>query len=64
MIWKYVIHEHSNSQQKQILLDFNRSLMVYDAFKADTTDEINAVLSINSTNLIMVPPGGTSKCQH
>ena len=36
--------------------------MVYDAFKAHTTDEMKAVLSINSTNLIMVPPGCTSKC--
>ena len=37
--------------------------MVYDAFKAHTTDEMKAVLSINSTNLIMVPPGYTLKCQ-
>ena len=27
------------------------------------TDEMKAALSINSTNLIMVPPGCTSKCQ-
>ena len=26
-------------------------------------DEMKAVLSFNSTNLIMVSPGGTSKCQ-
>ena len=38
-------------------------LMVYDAFKAYTTDEMKAVLSINSTSLIMVPPGCTSKCK-
>ena len=37
--------------------------MVYDAFKAHTTGEMKAVLSISSTNLIMVPPGCTSKCQ-
>ena len=38
--------------------------MVYDdAFKAHTTDETKAVLSISSTNLIMVSPGCTSKCQ-
>ena len=36
--------------------------MVYDAFKAHTTDEMKSVLSINSTNL-MVLPGCTSKCQ-
>ena len=37
--------------------------MLYDAFKAHTTDEMRAVLSINSTNITMVPPGCTSKCQ-
>ena len=37
--------------------------MVYDAFKAHTTDEMEAVLPSNSTNLIMVLPGCTSKCQ-
>ena len=56
-VWK------SYAEKKQKELHFSRSLMVYDAFKAHTTDEIKAVLSINSTNLIMVPPGCTSKCQ-
>ena len=37
--------------------------MVYDVFKAHKTDEMKAILSINSTNLIMMPPGCTSKCQ-
>ena len=37
--------------------------MVYDAFKAHTIDEMKAVLSTNSTNLIMVHPGCTLKCQ-
>ena len=55
-VWK------SYAEKKQKELDFNRSLMVYDAFKAHTTDEMKAVLSINSTDLIMVPPGCTSKC--
>ena len=50
-------------KKNQKELDFNRSLMVYDAFKAHTTDEMKAALSINSTNIIMVPPGCTSKCQ-
>ena len=52
-VWK------SYAEKKQKELDFNRSLMVYDAFKAHTTDEMKAALSINSTNLIMVPPGCT-----
>ena len=56
-VWK------SYAEKKQKELDFNRSLMVYDAFKVHTTDEIKAVLSINSANLVTVPPGCTSKCQ-
>ena len=52
----------SYAEKKQKELDFNRSLMAYDAFKAHKTDEMKAVLSINSTDLIMVPPGCTSKC--
>ena len=44
-------------------LDFNRSLMVYDTFKAHTTDQMKAVLSITSSNLIMVSPGCNLKCQ-
>ena len=50
-------------RKKQKELDFNRSLMVYDAFKAHTADEMKVVLSINSANLIMVRLGCTSKCQ-
>ena len=41
----------SYAEKKQKELDFTRSLMVYDAFKACTIDEMKAVLSINSTNL-------------
>ena len=51
-VWK------SYAEKKQKELDFNRSLMVYDAFKAHATDEMKAVLSINSSNLTMC----TSKC--
>ena len=39
-------------------------LMVYDAFKAHTTDEMKAVLSINNTNLNMVLSVCNLKCQH
>ena len=56
-VWKSYV------EKKQKEFDFNRPLMVYDAFKAHTTDEMKAVLSVNSTNLIMVPPGCYSKCQ-
>ena len=50
-------------KKKQKELDFNRLLIVYDAFKAHTTDDLKAVLSINSTNLIMVTLGCTQNCQ-
>ena len=49
----------SYAEKKQKEFDFKRSLMVYDAFKAHTTDEMKAVLSINSTNLIILLPGCT-----
>ena len=51
-VWK------TYAEKKQKELDFKRSLMVYDAFKAHATDEMKAVLSINSSNLTMC----TSKC--
>ena len=51
------------AEKKQKELDFNRSLMVYDTFKAHTADEMKVALSINSANLIMVRFGCTSKCQ-
>ena len=56
-VWK------SYAEKKQKELDFNRSLMVYDAFKAHTTDDLKAILSINSTNLIMVTLGCTQNYQ-
>ena len=56
-VWK------SHGEIKQNELNFNRSSMVYDAFKTHTTDEMKLVLSINGTNLIVVPPGSTSKFQ-
>ena len=49
--------------EKKKKLDFNRSLMVYDAFKAHTIDEMKVRWSISSTNLIMVPPVCTWKYQ-
>ena len=56
-VWK------SYAEKKQNELDFNRSLLVYDALKEQTFDEMKVVLSISSTNLITVIPGCTSKCQ-
>ena len=56
-VWK----SYAGKNQKE--MHFNRLLMVYNSFKAHTTDKMKAVLWINSTNLIMVPPVCTSKCQ-
>ena len=66
--WVFDVYLLSSSMEiicrkKQKEMDFNRSLMVYDAFKAHTIDEMKAVLSTNSTNLIMMHPGCNSKCQ-
>ena len=54
-IWK------TYADEKQEQLCFNRSLMVYDAFKAHTTDDMKVLLATNS--LQMVPAGCTSNCQ-
>ena len=40
--------------------DFERSFMVYDAFKAHKTDNLKALLAMNNTNLVLVPAGCTS----
>ena len=61
-IWFDQVYK-SYAEKNQKELDFNRSLMVYDNFKAHTTDEMKAVLSITSSNLIMVSPGCNLKCQ-
>lgn len=49
--------------KKQTKLNFNRFLMVSDAFKAHVTRDKRAALKINGTSIVTVPPGFTSKCQ-
>ena len=46
-IWK------TYADEKQKELEFSRSLMVYDAFKAHTTDDMNVLLATNNTNLVI-----------
>ena len=50
-------------REKQKELGFERSFMVYDAFKAHKTKKVKVLLATNNTNLVLVPAGCTSKCQ-
>ena len=52
-IWK----SYEGKKQKQLY--FNRLLIVFDVFKADTLGDMNAMLSSYGTNLIMLFPGST-----
>lgn len=56
-IWK----SYEDKKQKQLY--FNRLLIVFDVFKADTLGDMNAMLSSYGTNLIMLFPGSTSNYQ-
>ena len=51
------------AKEKKKKFGFNRSFMVYDAFKAYKTDNAKVLLAINNTDLALVPAGCTSKCQ-
>ena len=53
----------THAREKQKELGFERSFIVYDAFKAHKTDNVKVLLAKNSTNLVLVPGGCTSKCQ-
>ena len=63
-IWLDQVWKSYAEKKKKNEFDFNRSLMVYDAFKAHTTDKMKALLSTRSTNFIVVPPGCTSNVNH
>ena len=61
----YTIIEHiwkSYEENKQKELYFSRLLMVFDVFKADTLDNIKALLSNYGTNLNILFPGSNSNC--
>ena len=56
--------KYGNHKQKKAKgIGFQQNLNGVWCLKAHTTDEMKAVLSVNSTNLIMVSPGCTSRCQ-
>ena len=44
-------------------LGFENSLLTFDAFTGDKTDEIQGKLIEKNTDILMLPPGCTSKCQ-
>ena len=44
-------------------LGFENSLLTFDAFSAHKTDEVEAKLVQNKSDILMIPAGCTSKCQ-
>ena len=44
-------------------LGFDNSLLTFDAFSAHKTDDIQSKLVENKSDISMIPPGCTSKCQ-
>ena len=41
--------------EKQEELGFNQSLMMYDALRAHTTDDMKVLLATNNTGFVLVP---------
>ena len=56
-IWLKYIREVS----EQLL--FDNSLLTFDAFSAHKTDDVQSKLVENKSDILMIPPGCTSKCQ-
>ena len=44
-------------------LGFDNSLLTFDAFSAHKTDNVQSNLVENKSDILMIPPGCTSKCQ-
>ena len=44
-------------------LGFENSLLTFDAFSAHKTGEVQAKLIEKKSDILMIPPGCTSKCQ-
>ena len=57
-VWK----PYAEKKQKELDFKLDRKWYMMPSKHTQLTAEMKAVLSINSTNLIMVPPGCTSKC--
>ena len=56
-IWLKYVREVSKQ------LGFDNSLLTFDAFSAHKTDDVQSKLVENKLDILMIPPGCTSKCQ-
>ena len=56
-IWLKYVREVSEQ------LGFDNSLLTFDEFSAHKTDDVQSKLVENKSEILMVPPGCTSKCQ-
>ena len=56
-IWLKYVREVSKQ------LGFDNSLLTFDAFSAHKTDDVQSKLVVNKSEILMILPGGTSKCQ-
>ena len=56
-IWLKYVREVSKQ------LGFDNSLLKFDAFSVHKTDDVQSKLVENKSDILMIPPGCTSKCQ-
>ena len=56
-IWLKYVREVSKQ------LRFDKSLLTFDAFSTHKTDDVQSKLVENKSDISMIPPGCTSKCQ-
>ena len=56
-IWFKYVREVSKQ------LGFDNSLLTFDTFSAHKTDDVQSKLVENKSDILMIPPGCTSKCQ-
>ena len=56
-IWLKYVREVSKQ------LGFDNSLLTFDAFSAHKMDDVQSKLVENKSDVLMIPPGCTSKCQ-
>ena len=61
-VWREEIWlKHVREVSKQ--LGFDNSLLTFDAFSAHKTDDVQSKLVENKSDILMIPPGCTYKCQ-
>ena len=61
-VWlEYIWLKHTKLKLQK--LGFENSLLTFDAFSAHKTDEVEAKLVQNKSDILVIPAGCTSKCQ-